>query len=161
MKKGTQEMLDAAKDDATLLPFDTVFVTRNIEASGMPKGVKVVRAEDENHSTGCVCFVESDGHDFWFCSASDLKPAKKSKPKKWQNGTQAQLDAARDDARLIPKKTYFRSTKCEMRGMVCYRADYHLNDRDSVLMVEFDDSHSESSCHAFCHIAAELDPIND
>ena len=27
--------------------------------------------------------------------------------KNWQNGTQAQLDAAKDDARLIPKKTYF------------------------------------------------------
>lgn len=120
-------MLDAAKDNATLLPFDTEFKYGN---------VKVKRYAWHDDDSRSVAFIGIDDVDYKgsFCEyadASELKPAKKSKPKKWQNGTQAQLDAAKDDARLIPKKAYF----LHKEGYFLTRADCEENDATQVLMV--------------------------
>ena len=51
---------------------------------------------------------------------------------KYKKGTQAMLDAAKDDARLIPKKTYFRHKEA---GYWWCRADCEENDATQVLMV--------------------------
>lgn len=53
---------------------------------------------------------------------------------KWQNGTQEQLDAAMDNAELIPKKTYFLSNYGATEGTVVYRVDSPHNDANSTCM---------------------------
>lgn len=113
-KKGTQEMLDAAKDDATLLPFDTVFLTNKTQYADdyMPDGVYCTRTTEGFNTESSVAFYTVESNELFHACASDLIPAKKYKPKKWQNGTQAQLDEAKYDARLIPKKTYFAASSC-------------------------------------------------
>jgi len=157
-KKGTQEMLDAAKDDATLLPFDTVFVTTEgmDRSKAMPIGIKVVRGaaglKDICGNKASVAFQNIGATGYWYVSSDNLLPAKKSKPKKWQNGTQEQLDAAKDDARLIPKKTYFCRPN---RDYKFYRVDSPGNDAHSVMMIE-----DGGYCASFCR-ADELEPIND
>jgi len=161
MKKGTQAMLDAAKDDATLLPFDTMF--RTSKKSTLGKGVAVVRSRNKYccNDRGSVGFEIADGtgtvyHHF----VTDLLPAKKSKPKKWQNGTQAQLNAAKYDARLIPKKTYFRSKISIMGVATCYVIQCEENDNESVLMMEIIESGDVMS-RCWFHTAKDLEPIND
>lgn len=47
MQLGTQEMLDAAKDDATLIPFDTLFATTD--------GKMVAREMNELDDAHSVC----------------------------------------------------------------------------------------------------------
>ena len=159
-KRGTQAMLDAAKNDATLLPFNTVFITKHIEGIsqvGMPSGVTVVRKNTAQCNTNSVAFksVEFEG-DYWFCDYRDLLPTKKEKKpkqKKWQNGTQSQLDAAKDDARLIPKKTYFYSNYGETKGMIVYKIDSNANDQSDVLMFNFGTGVNQFMC------AEELEPV--
>ena len=160
-KKGTQAMLDAAKDDATLLPFYTVFVTKNKSNSFEDAGVKVVRSknkdcdQDDDCSVRFAPVVPHDSGEFvGYIEAKDLLPSKKSRPKKWQNGTQAQLDAAKDDARLIPKKTYFKSCYGLTRGLIVHRIDAEQNTSINVLMFEYDGQFD-------FHNASDLEPIND
>jgi len=74
--------------------------------------------------------------------------------KKWKTGTQAQLYAAKDDARLIPKKTYFISLYGATRGLVVSRIDSPHNRRSSVMMWE---ANGEFDFHC----AEDLEPIND
>lgn len=156
-KKGTQAMLDAAKNDATLLPFNTVFITqRNENSSGsMPNGVCCVRTDqlwDDSFSVGFSCAGQNST---FHAEAADLLPAKKDKKpkqKKWQNGSQEQLDAAKDDARLIPKKTYFRSKSLHE---VVYRIDCQWNDEYGVRM--FCQYNGTFEFHA----AQDLEPINE
>jgi hypothetical protein len=161
MKKGTQAMLDSAKDDATLLPFDTVFVTKNTSNSFGECGVKIARkvnkkcAQDDRLSVRFAPVnTHQSGETFAHIKVENLLPAKKTKPKKWQNGTQSQLDAAKDDARLIPKKTYFRSKYGETEGLKVYRVDSPYNDRYDMYMMTTNDE-----CDY--HNASGLEPIND
>lgn len=96
-KRGTQAMLDAAKNDATLLPFDTVFITNHVKGISqhdMPTGVKATRKRDiSTDSPASVAFEPFKNNmsyavsDWWFCDTRDLLPAKKDKKpkqKKWQ-----------------------------------------------------------------------------
>jgi len=150
--KGTQAMLDTAKDDATKLPFDTVFIYFDEE---------VVREEypawDDNFSVNFV--LAEGGLDIPMLSSEDLLPAKKPKQKKdkplaWQNGTQAQLDNAKDDARKIPKKTYFMSKYGDTDGTKVYRVDNEYNSADEVMM-------SNANFECDFHAAFDLEPINE
>jgi len=146
--KGTQAMLDAAKDDATKLPFDTVFVH---------DGKEFVRSvnkccQNDSYSVG---FTFTDVETIKHLCTCDLLPAKKPKQKKWQNGTQSQLDNAKDDARKIPKKTFFMSMYGETKGMVVYRIDAIGNDSGDVLMFNFGTGVSQFMT------ASELEPINE
>lgn len=152
---GTQAMLDAAKEDATKLPFNVVFITRYVEGisqSLMPNGIEVVRMDTRYCDTHSVAFSEVGGEDYWFCDYLSLLPAKKDKKpkqKKWQNGTQEQLDAAMENAKLIPKKTYFMSKYGTTKGKVVYRIDHFLNDNSSVYM--FCDQDQSCDFHgAYC-----------
>lgn len=118
-KKGTQEMLDAAKDDATLLPFDTVFVTANKNNSFKTSRVNVIREKNESYDQDDKCSVRfapigcyKGVVSFSYIEREDLLPSKKSKPKKWQNGTQAQLDAAKYVFFGINRASYFASSSC-------------------------------------------------
>lgn len=157
MKKGTQAMLDAAKDDATLLPYGVKFKTNGKKpghADAAPVGVVVIRAmEGGNDNRESVAFDTEDGTDWWYCSAATLEPIKKEK--KWQNGTQAQLDAAKDDARLIPKKAYFKSKYGKTVGKIVYVIDNKHNERANVLMF------ASTDFSADFHNASDLEPIND
>lgn len=74
---------------------------------------------------------------------------------KYAKGTQAQLDAASDYARLIPKKTYFRSKYGNTIGQVVFKIDNPLNDQDSVRMFSNSSTSSDFHCHE------DLEPIND
>lgn len=66
MQLGTQEMLDAAKDDATLIPFYTLFLTQ--------KGEPAARIYEGGDA--------DDAYSVWFdgfgvgeyCSAEELRP---------------------------------------------------------------------------------------
>ena len=75
--------------------------------------------------------------------------------KKWQNGTQAQLYAAHSDARLIPKKTYFKSQYGDTKGQVVYRVDSKANGTVHVLMV------SKNHERLDFNNASRLEQIND
>ena len=147
-KRGTQAQLDAAKNDATLLPFDTVFIY---------DGIEVKRFKWLNDDVYSVAFVGVDD-ETWegsfvdYLYADKLTPAKKPKQKKWQNGTQEDLDFAKDDARLIPKKTFFMST---LYGSIVYRIDSVNNDRDSILMF------STNNVTACFHSSDCLEPIKE
>lgn len=69
MQLGTQEMLDAAANDATLIPFDTLFVSkRNGEPLWRPKHRQ--EPNDDIFSVGMVSLVE----DWYFYRASELSP---------------------------------------------------------------------------------------
>lgn len=136
-KKGTQEMLDAAKDDATLLPYGVTFKTNgksNGRAIVAPIGLVVCRSSEGHNDAESVRVTDREGSVF-YVSASCLEPIKKSKTKKWQNGTQAQLDAAKDDARLIPKKTFFR-----FQGWFVHRGTSPADSIERVLMIAFGSS---------------------
>lgn len=151
-KRGTQAMLDAAKNDATLLPFDTVFKIHS---------TKVIRCKDRSNNEAETCLFMIDFCDpqyYHCCTVSDLSPAKKDKKpkqKKWKNGSKGQLDAAKDDARLIPKKTYFRAKHGELAGMIVYRIDSIGDDSSDVLMYNFGVDRSQYMT------ATELEPINE
>lgn len=158
-KKGTQAMLDAAKDDATLLPYDTVFMTANKENAFSSSGVEVVRensrTSDLNDSKSvrfAPVVTHISGELFAHIQVKNLLPAKKTKHKKWQNGTKAQLDSAKDDARLIPKKTYFRHKE----GYIYHRIPCEENCFASVLMVAW----GSGLCPRMV-CSEELEPIND
>ena len=117
---GTQDMLDAAKDDATKLPFDTVFVTKVNKPSSdiaMPDTIECRRkcyGYDDRHSVGFVSM--HDKEKIFHADASDLLPATQKKQKRipWQNGTQEDLDKAKGNALKIPKKTYFMANTGEL-----------------------------------------------
>lgn len=64
MQLGTQEMLDAAADDARLIPFGTLFV----DEDGLVGSREANRLDDE-HS---VSFAGLGFH--YFCMASALRP---------------------------------------------------------------------------------------
>lgn len=68
MQLGTQEMLDAAKDDATLIPFDTLFVT---SGSGMAVVYRSTCPADKK-SEVVMRHVASGAWDFY--AASNLLP---------------------------------------------------------------------------------------
>ena len=74
---------------------------------------------------------------------------------KWQNGTQEQLDAAMDNAKLIPKKTYFMSARGCTCDKVVYRIDNESNDELSVMML------ANADCSADFHAAEDLVVISD
>ena len=149
--KGTQAMLDAAKKDATLLPFDTVFIYAGMEVK------RFKRLHDDTSSVAFIGVEDEtwEGSFIDYLCADNLLPAKKPKQKKWQNGTQEQLEAAKDDARLIPKKTYFRSKYGETSGMIVYKIDAIGNDAADVLMFNFGTGVSQFMT------ANELEPINE
>lgn len=71
---------------------------------------------------------------------------------KYPNGTQAQLDAARDDAMLIPMRTRFLNRD----GLPVHRADSEHDDARSVHFVfaQADDDARDLD-------ATDLEPIND
>lgn len=69
---------------------------------------------------------------------------------KYKRGTQADLDAAKDDARLIPKKTYFM---CDSK--LVYRIDSPDNDKYYVCMF-----YAEHGSITFCD-ARDLEPVNE
>lgn len=158
--KGTQAQLDVAKDDATLLPFDTVFLTDKKETSDyhMPDRVLCIRTNEGISDHISVAFYTEDTHKLFHADTSDLLPAKQpkqKKPKAWQNGTQEQLDAAMDNAKLIPKKTYFLSNYGKTKGKVVYRVDNQLNDSSGVYML------ANSDCSVDFHAAEDLVVISD
>lgn len=66
MQLGTQEMIDAAKDDATRIPFDTLFLNKSGEPVWRTAGV-----HDDFESVKCVgvCEYEQD-----YLDASHLLP---------------------------------------------------------------------------------------
>lgn len=79
MRNGTQEELDAAREDATKLPFDAVFRSKfvgNVSHPDLPDGVLVTRGNinagycDENE----VAFSLLDYSDYWYMSAVELEP---------------------------------------------------------------------------------------
>lgn len=78
MRNGTQEELDAAREDATLLPLKTLFKTK--ESGGNPSGFKVGKVcyrdggsgMDEN-SSGRVRLVDGE---IYYIDANDLEPIK-------------------------------------------------------------------------------------
>ena len=82
--KGTQADLDAAKNDATLLPFDTVFMYDGEEV------IRQVHALDDPYTIFMIPLnVEATGRYCGWYPLSMLLPAnkdKKPKQKKWQNG---------------------------------------------------------------------------
>lgn len=150
---GTQEQLDAAKDDATKIPFDTVFLYR---------GEEVIRNPwfHDDEDTVYMSNVEYYGcplEQGSYRQASDLLPAKKKQKKEkripWQNGTQEDLDNAKGNALKIPKKTYFLSKYGDTAGMVVYRIDAIGNDSADVLMYNFGMDRSQFMT------AEELEPI--
>lgn len=147
-------MLDAAKDDATLLPFDTVFI-----ANGSGKELIRTRWYDDDSRSVCFAhkknFSAADTSSWDYYDSSELSPFVKSKPKKWQNGTQAQLDAAKDDARLIPKKTYFMAIRGDARGLKVFKIDNPYNDYESVAMMNADNGQWDF------YWTEVLEPIND
>jgi len=156
-KKGTQEMLDAAKDDATLLPFGVKFKTNGIKNNGIPAPVSdliVYRSSVAEYNDFSSVRVTDETGEEWYVRASQLSPMKRDKPKKWQNGTQQMLDAAKDDARLIPKKTYFLSKYGATNGLKVYRIDSQWNESKQVMMFE---NNGEFDYHN----ASDLEPIND
>lgn len=65
MQLGTQEMLDAAKDDARLIPFDTLFVAKDT----LGPVWRIADGIDDNFS------VFMPGSQKLFYSAEDLLPA--------------------------------------------------------------------------------------
>lgn len=69
---------------------------------------------------------------------------------KYPNGTQAQLDAAKDDAMLIPEKTMF-----SYRNRGVHRIDHEMNDSGSVFFL-----YPESDDADF-HFAEDLEPIHE
>lgn len=80
MRNGTQEELDAAREDATLLPFDAIYKTRKSASSSsdMPHDMQVVRGCSAGFSDLCgtnisVAFRLLDATDYWYVSASDLE----------------------------------------------------------------------------------------
>ena len=81
MRHGTQEELDAAKDDATRLPFGALFKTKYEELFGsgkFPSGEIVKRGhEDADYDEDfSVAFSLKDGSDYCYVSASDLEVIK-------------------------------------------------------------------------------------
>jgi len=73
---------------------------------------------------------------------------------KWKNGSQAQLDNAKDDARKIPKKTFFTSKYGDTCGMKVYRIDSQHNSYAEVMMF------NENGDFDF-HDSNDLEPINE
>ena len=79
---GTQEQLDAAKDDARLLPFDTAFVAKKADENpegyhvgslfvrGLPKSFSVTPDDDES----CAAFRTVDDSTFFYVDVNDLEP---------------------------------------------------------------------------------------
>lgn len=63
MQLGTQEMLDAAKDDATLIPFDTLFVSNDHGCAVW----RVGDGADDHYSVGM-------GGPGQYYSADELRP---------------------------------------------------------------------------------------
>lgn len=125
--KGTQAMLDAAKNGATQIPFYTVF---NYLGEDVVRDFHAFVDDDLS-----VHFIRTNGlTSVGMLSAEDLLPAKKSKQKKWQNGTQEQLDAAMGNAKLIPKKTYFLSQYGTTKGKIVSRIDHPYNDTSSTYL---------------------------
>lgn len=89
MRNGTQEELDAAREDAEKLPFDAVFITKRKEKGSlsgeadpsMPIGEKVVRGAAKGMDDFCgsytrVAFKLLDNTDYWYVEALDLEPIK-------------------------------------------------------------------------------------
>lgn len=80
MRNGTQEELDAARDDARLLPFNTVFKAKGHHK--FPDGTLVVRGECEGifnedgfgDDDSSVAMQYVDNTDYWFISAGYLEP---------------------------------------------------------------------------------------
>lgn len=79
-EKGTQEQLDAAKEDARLLPYNTVFLSKKGLRSSysLPDGEEMVRGiiggRDIVDDDECVAFKLLDDSDFWYVDAADLEP---------------------------------------------------------------------------------------
>lgn len=80
MRNGTQEELDAAKDDATLLPMDARFVT-NTTCQMINAGVIVFRGAwvdgkevgDLSGNSDAVAFSLDDKSDYEYVDASELE----------------------------------------------------------------------------------------
>lgn len=155
---GTQDMLDAAKDDATKLPFNTVFVT-GTNNCGFGKGVKVIRCKNvdlDQDGKNSVRFVKVEyDYGFNYIHTEDLLPATQKKQKRipWQNGTQEDLDKAKGNALKIPKKTYFKSLYGDTKGMKVYRVSNQENCSISILMCTCFGSYCDY------HSAEQLEPI--
>lgn len=75
-EKGTQEQLDAAREDARMLPYNTVFLTKVSDNSPLPDGEAVVRAGGTYDDEFSVRFKSIDDRDCWYCDAADLEPIK-------------------------------------------------------------------------------------
>lgn len=60
MQLGTQEMLDAAEDDARLIPFGTFFLT--------VEGVAVLREKNPSDDKWCVSMSGIGEHGFYYAS---------------------------------------------------------------------------------------------
>lgn len=78
-EKGTQEQLDAAREDARLLPYNTVFLSKRRTYSGesLPDGEVLVRGDsgsDYCDDEGSVAFEALDGSDHWYVDSSELEP---------------------------------------------------------------------------------------
>lgn len=79
MRNGTQEELDAAREDATLLPMDAKFKTK--KAKGNPSdfkyGKEVWRQNENNQFLDTPSYVKVVSEtDFWFVDANDLEVIK-------------------------------------------------------------------------------------
>jgi hypothetical protein len=74
MRNGTQEELDIAKNDATLLPFDAKFKTNGFDNPFNPGEIVCRKSPSLFEDTGSVRFMLIDGSDFWYLESSDLEP---------------------------------------------------------------------------------------
>lgn len=81
MRHGTQEELDAAKDDATKLPFGALFKSKKLEHISdhtltdgviLKRGNEVAKWDDEDS----VGFSLEDESDYWYVSAEELEVIK-------------------------------------------------------------------------------------
>lgn len=70
MRNGTQEELDAAREDARLIPYDVVFVVINNDNSAeFDIGQKIYRRKDvvaHADDAGSVAFWDIENNDYWW-----------------------------------------------------------------------------------------------
>lgn len=74
--KGTQEQLEAASQNARLLPYGTVFISKDGPGADpdMPLGIAIVREESTLDCNYSVRFKDVSGDDFWYVSSLNLEP---------------------------------------------------------------------------------------
>ena len=75
MRNGTQEELDAAREDARLIPQKAFFMAKkaNTNPSKFPIGKILVRVKDSADNEDMVRVELLDGSDFWFVDSFDLE----------------------------------------------------------------------------------------